>query len=107
MVTVVEPMKVCKLFGAYATVSGIRNAFPLFHSPCGCQYYIRVCMLLHDGIDPVILSSDLSQEDVIYGGEERLKKSILACQKAYDPDLIVVLSSCAPSLVGDDIEAFA
>lgn len=107
MVTVVEPMKVCKLFGAYATVSGVRGAFPLFHSPCGCQYYIRVCMLLHDGIDPVILTSDLSQEDVIYGGEERLKKAILASSEAYDPDLTVVLSSCAPSLVGDDIEAVA
>ena len=107
MVTVVEPMKVCKLFGAYATVSGVRNAFPLFHSPCGCQYYIRVCMLLHDGIDPVILTSDLSQEDIVFGGEERLKESIITCHKAYDPDLIVVLSSCAPSLVGDDIEAVA
>jgi len=107
MVTLVEPMKVCKLFGAYATVSGIQNAFPLFHSPCGCQYYIRVCMLLHDGIDPVILTSDLSQEDVVFGGEERLRKSILTCHKAYDPDLIVVMSSCAPSLVGDDIDAVA
>jgi len=107
MVAVVEPMKVCKLFGAYATVSGVRNAFPLFHSPCGCQYYIRVCMLLHDGIDPVILTSDLSQEEIVFGGEERLLQAILACDKAYNPELIFVLSSCAPSLVGDDIEAVA
>jgi light-independent protochlorophyllide reductase B subunit len=107
MVAVVEPMKVCKMFGAYATVAGVRRALPLLHAPCGCQYYIRACMLLHDGIDPVILTSDISQQDVIFGGEERLRDSILACQKAYDPDLIVVLSGCAPSLVGDDIQAVA
>lgn len=107
MIAVVEPIKVCKMFGAYAAVAGVRKALPLFHAPCGCQYYIRVCMLLHDGIDPVILTSDISQQEVIFGGEERLRDSILACQDAYDPDLILVLSGCAPSLVGDDIQAVA
>lgn len=107
MVTVVEPIKVCKMFGAYATVAGVRKALPLLHSACGCQYYIRACMLLHDGIDPVILTSDISQQEVIFGGEDRLRDSIQACQTAYDPDLIVVLSGCAPSLVGDDIQAVA
>lgn len=107
MVAVIEPMKPCKLLGAYATVAGIRNAMPLLHSPCGCQYYLRACLLLHDGIDPVILTSDLSQQEVIFGGEDRLRASILAAQAAYDPDLIFVLASCAPALVGDDIQAVA
>ncbi|HET9911590.1 MAG TPA: nitrogenase component 1 [Anaerolineales bacterium] len=103
----VEPMKPCKLLGAYATVSGIRNALPLLHSPCGCQYYLRACLLLHDGIDPVILTSDISQDNVIFGGEDKLRASILECYNAYKPNLIVVLGSCAPSLVGDDMEAVA
>ena len=100
-------MKVCKLLGAYATVSGIPNALPLFHSPCGCQYYMRYCMLIHDGIDPVILTSDIAQQEVVFGGEEKLYKAITASKQAYDPELIVVLSGCAPSLVGDDIYSVA
>lgn len=107
MVAVIEPMKPCKLLGAYATVAGVRGALPLLHSPCGCQYYLRACLLLHDGIDPCILTSDISQQEVIFGGQERLREAILASQAAYDPDLIMVLSSCAPALVGDDIQAVA
>lgn len=100
-------MKVCKLFGASAVVAGIKNAVPLVHSPCGCQFYIRAGMVMHDRIDSKILCSDICQNEVIYGGEDRLVKSVYACQEAHDPDLIVLLSSCAPSLVGDDLEAVA
>jgi len=107
VVAVIEPIKMCKMFGAYATVAGVRKALPLLHSACGCQYYLRACLLLHDGIDPVILTTDVTQQDVVFGGEDRLRRSLLACQEAYDPELIVVLSGCAPSLVGDDIQAVA
>lgn len=102
-----EPMKVCKLFGATAAVSGIRDAIPLIHSPCGCMFYIRAGLVMHDRIDSRMLCSDISQNDIIYGGEARLKESIIACQEAHNPELVVVLGSCGPSLIGDDIEAVA
>ena len=46
----IEPMKACKLMGAYATVAGVPGALPLLHTPCGCQYYVRACLLLHHGL---------------------------------------------------------
>jgi nitrogenase molybdenum-iron protein beta chain len=51
----------------------------------------------------VIPSSNISSTEVIFGGEQRLRELIAASLKVLDARLFVVMTGCAPELVGDDI----
>ncbi len=102
-----EPMSTCKLFGAIRAVIGIKNTVPVIHGPRGCTYHIRYLLSARSGSSIRICSTELSQEDVVFGAEEKLKKAIIAVDEKYAPDLIAVLSSCSTSIIGEDIQKVA
>lgn len=99
-----EPQKTCKLFGAIRAVLGIRDALPLIHGPVGCAYHIRYLLSVRSGMPLKILTTEMNQNDVIFGAEDKLEEEIIKTDKTYSPNLIVVLSSCASSIIGEDIE---
>jgi nitrogenase molybdenum-iron protein alpha chain len=53
------------------------------------------------------LSTNLNEQDVTQGGEEKLREAILESDKRYRPDAIVVLSTCVPGIIGDDVDGVA
>jgi nitrogenase molybdenum-iron protein alpha chain len=53
------------------------------------------------------LSTNLNERDVTQGGEEKLRKAILESDRRYRPAAIVVLSTCVPGIIGDDIDGVA
>ena len=93
----------CKLSGSVYVASEIEGAVPLIHGPRGCAFHHR--------LNPRKLSSpiydfpctDLEEEDVIYGGEEKLRKKIILIYRRYNPSLIVILPTCISGLIGDNI----
>jgi nitrogenase molybdenum-iron protein alpha chain len=50
------------------------------------------------------LTTNLTENDVVLGGAEKLKKAILAADKRYRPEAIIVISTCIPGIIGDDID---
>lgn len=98
-----EPMHTCKLFGAIKTILGIKNAIPIVHGPVGCAYHMRYLLTLRGGSKVKICSTQLSQEDVVFGAEKKLKDTIVKVDKYYKPDLIAVLTSCSTSIIGEDV----
>lgn len=98
-----EPVHTCKLFGAIKAIMGIKNAIPLIHGPAGCTYHIKYLLGVRSGSEIRICCSELTQEDVVFGAEEKLSKTIMEVDKTYSPELIFVLSSCSTSLIGEDI----
>ncbi|MCK9152365.1 nitrogenase component 1 [Methanobacterium alcaliphilum] len=98
-----EPVHTCKLFGAIRAILGIKNALPIIHGPAGCSYHIRYLLGLRSGSNLQLCSTELTQEDVVFGAEEKLSHTILEADNLYSPDLIVVLSSCSTSLIGENI----
>jgi len=101
----------CKMFGAVCTVSEIENAVALVHSPEGCAYFPRFLptdalrmKLLGRKEPPRVYSTELNETDVVYGGEETLEKAILELDRTVKPELIAVVNSCVPAIIGDDIE---
>ena len=98
-----EPMRTCKLFGAIRAVLGIKGALPVIHGPLGCTYHIRYLLGARSGSKIKIVSTELTQEDVVFGAEQKLKEEIIHSDKTYSPSLIVVLSSCSTSIIGEDI----
>ena len=66
----------CKVYGAICAISEIKNAVPLVHCPEGCVYY------------PRFFPTD----------------AILELDRREKPELIGVIGSCVPAIIGDDLE---
>ncbi|EDK34797.1 Nifk6 [Clostridium kluyveri DSM 555] len=87
------------------TVHGITRAIPILHSGPGC-----VEKLERDfGSSGYFLShifpcTNISEKEVIFGGEGKIKETIENALKVIDADLYVVLTSCSSEIVGDDAE---
>ncbi len=101
----------CKVYGAICAISEIKNAVPLVHGPEGCAYYPRFfptdairMKLLGEKNHPPIYSTAMTEPHVIYGGEKRLEDAILELDRREKPDLIAVIGSCVPAIIGDDLE---
>ncbi|MBE9113936.1 bifunctional nitrogenase iron-molybdenum cofactor biosynthesis protein NifEN, partial [Nodosilinea sp. LEGE 07298] len=50
-------------------------------------------------------TTDLSENDIIFGGEKKLYKAIQDVQERYSPAAVFVYSTCVTALIGDDLEA--
>ncbi len=103
----IQPRMTCKLFGALRVVLGIRDAVPLIHAPIGCGYHLRYIFGMRGNVPIRIYVTQMDQNDVIFGGERKLLTSLESLDKKLNPDLIVVFSSCASSIIGEDLEAIS
>lgn len=102
--TRVEPMLGCKLAGILKAVSGIENAVPIVHGPMGCASGFRIIPLFA-GKEPLVATTALTEMDIIMGAEDRLHEALMKADKVYNPDLIVVILTCATSLTSDVISS--
>ena len=50
-------------------------------------------------------TTDLSENDVIFGGEKKLYQAILQLSDRYKPPAIFVYATCVTALIGDDMDA--
>ena len=99
----------CTLTGALAVTTGIKDSVTIIHGPPGCAHHnfslLHATILDNDCmVIPSVMSSGMSEHDVIFGGEEALMKVIneVASQ---DPGIIFVLSTCITETIGDDVLA--
>lgn len=85
----------------------------VIHGPVGCGSQIHSSNFqVNSGTKargkipkPLIwLSTNLTEKDIINGGESKLNKTILEADKRYKPKAIIVMNTCSPSMIGDDID---
>jgi nitrogenase molybdenum-cofactor synthesis protein NifE len=50
-------------------------------------------------------TTDITENDIIFGGEKRLYQAIAEVQQRYQPAAIFVYSTCVTALIGDDLNA--
>ena len=50
-------------------------------------------------------TTDLTENDVIFGSEKKLYKAIQHVQQNHNPEAIFVYSTCVTALTGEDIDA--
>lgn len=108
----IDTLKLCKLFGAYRCLSEVKGMMPLIHGPIGCahnnRYFIGLATKAHGfPVNLTMTCTDLTQNDVIFGGEEKLEQAILEVERRYAPEVIAVFNTCAPGIIGDDIDGVA
>jgi len=96
-------VRTCKLFGVVRAASAIHNSAIVIHGPLGCGYHLNYILGMRGGAPPIFLSG-MDQGDVVFGGEEKLRKVIeRVLEEGYD--LITVVDSCVPAIMGEDVHS--
>ncbi len=106
----------CSYAGCKGVVLGpTRDIVNITHGPIGCSFYswltrrnqTRPESPEHENFITYCFSTDMQEENVVFGGEKKLK---VAIQEAYDlfhPKAIAIFSTCPVGLIGDDVHAAA
>ena len=99
------PRSTCRLFGTIKALSTVRRSAILVHGPKGCVYHINYIMGMRGDRPSAIYTTSLDEQDVIFGAEGKLTSAIEELDRRLSPDLIFVLSCCASSIIGEDVES--
>nr|WP_320014938.1 nitrogenase iron-molybdenum cofactor biosynthesis protein NifE [uncultured Desulfobacter sp.] len=86
----------------------IADALHLIHGPIGCASYtwdIRGAQSSGPELHRMSFSTDLSETDIIYGGEKKLKKALLELIEKYSPKAAFIYCTCIVGIIGDDVDA--
>ncbi len=109
-----EPLHGCAFSGAIATTTQIGGTVTVAHGPISCSYIAgqavfssgertmtKEKILLEKQLAPALLSSDMDESMVIYGGREKLKATI---EKAIstNPQAVFLVTTCPSGVIGDD-----
>ena len=99
------PRATCQLFGTIKAISNIRDSVILVHGPKGCVYHINYILGMRGDKTSNVYSTCMDEKDVIFGAGDKLKSAINELDDEFGPALIAVLSCCASSIIGEDVES--
>jgi nitrogenase molybdenum-iron protein beta chain len=104
----IDPYLRCAFYGACQTAFGFEDACVIAHSPQGCQLSADVAFRWQqaDYTETEVLCSKLCEDEIVHGGEDTLRRTILDAE-TYDVPIVFIVSACGPEIVGDNIEAVA
>jgi len=105
----------CCYAGCKGVVIGpIGDMIHITHGPVGCGYYSwltrrNLFRPREDGKNFLhyCFSTDMQEEDIIFGGEKKLRQAIREAWETFKPNAISVHATCPVGLIGDDVQAVA
>lgn len=100
--------RACVYCGARVVLNPVTDAIHLVHGPIGCASYtwdIRGSLSSGSELYRNSFSTDLKENDVIFGGEKKLALAIDELVEKYRAKLVFVYSTCIVGVIGDDLEA--
>ncbi|MDR3237011.1 MAG: nitrogenase iron-molybdenum cofactor biosynthesis protein NifE [Spirochaetia bacterium] len=100
--------RACVFCGSRVVLYPIADALHLIHGPIGCAAYtwdIRGSLSSGPELHRMSFSTDLRENDVIYGGEKKLYRALTELITGYKPKAAFVYCTCIIGLIGDDVEA--
>ncbi|SHO45982.1 nitrogenase component 1 [Anaerocolumna xylanovorans] len=99
----------CALGGALTTIAGINRAVPIVHAAGGCAAALSGTYNLAAGYrgtgycgGTMIPTTNISENNIVFGGEERLEEQIENSLEILDADLYIVITGCQVEIIGDD-----
>ncbi len=112
-----EPLHGCAFTGAISTTIQVRGAVTVAHAPRSCSHIAgrtvlssglrsrrNVGTILPRQLAPALISTDMNEETAVYGGGDRLRKT-LKNVLAGNPKAVFVVNACPPGVIGDEPEA--
>ena len=100
--------RACVYCGARVVLNPVTDAIHLVHGPIGCASYtwdIRGSLTSGDDLYRNSFSTDLKEQDVIFGGEKKLAAAIDELVAKHKSKLVFVYSTCIVGVIGDDLDA--
>jgi nitrogenase molybdenum-iron protein alpha chain len=103
----------CQMSLTLMMAATVENAAFVIHAPGGCGALLHSMSVqtakgkARRSKQPKAvpwLSTNLTEADVIGGGEKKLLETIEYADKEFRPEIIFVVVTCAPSIIGDDAE---
>ncbi|NET34323.1 MAG: bifunctional nitrogenase iron-molybdenum cofactor biosynthesis protein NifEN [Cyanothece sp. SIO1E1] len=98
----------CAFDGASIALVPITDVAHLVHGPIACSgnsWGNRGSLSSGPMLYKMGFTTDLRENDIIFGGEKRLYKAILEVKQRYNPAAVFVYSTCVTALIGDDLDA--
>lgn len=103
----------CTYAGCKGVILGpTRDIINLVHGPIGCSFY--AWLTRRNQTDPgkdgenfmnYCFSTDMQDDNIVFGGEKKLKQAIQEVYDIFHPKAIGVFSTCPVGLIGDDVHA--
>jgi len=108
-------MRGCTYAGCKGVILGpTRDIVNITHGPIGCGFYSWLTRRNQtdageagDNYMPYCFSTDMQDQDIIFGGEKKLEAAIQEAYDLFHPKGIAVFATCPVGLIGDDIHAVA
>ena len=111
-------MCVCPPCSCSGTLSMINKSVILFNSPPGCgeegmlswrTFHMQSWQQMGynrqpDWYDTHVVHNNMGGREIVFGGNENLYESVHEAYRRYHPRMIVILNTCPPAIIGDDLE---
>ena len=104
---------ICLLIPALAIINSLPGTAVLLHGAAGCgtvthsqNTAVRVGTAARWGKaqDVLWFTTALQEMDVVNGGEKKLENALREIDREYAPRFIVVVTTCVPGIIGDDVD---
>jgi nitrogenase molybdenum-iron protein alpha chain len=106
----------CTYAGCKGVVIGpTRDILSITHGPIGCGFYSWLTRRNQTRPESpkdanyitYCLSTDMQDEQIVFGGEKKLRAAIEEAFELFHPKAIAIFSTCPVGLIGDDVHAVA
>jgi nitrogenase molybdenum-iron protein alpha chain len=106
----------CTYAGCKGVVIGpSRDILSITHGPIGCGFYSWLTRRNQTrppsdedaNFMNYCLSTDMTEEQIVFGGEKKLKAAIREAYQLFKPKAIAIFSTCPVGLIGDDVHGVA
>jgi nitrogenase molybdenum-iron protein alpha chain len=104
----------CTYAGCKGVVIGpSRDILSITHGPVGCGFYSWLTRRnqTHPPTDTspnfinYCLTTDMQEQQIVFGGEKKLKEAVREAYKLFHPKAIAIFSTCPVGLIGDDVHS--
>jgi nitrogenase molybdenum-iron protein alpha chain len=105
----------CTYAGCKGVVLGpTRDIINLVHGPIGCSFYAWLTRRNQtrpaeneENFMTYAFSTDMQDENIVFGGEAKLKVAVREAFEMFKPKAIGIFSTCPVGLIGDDVHSVA
>jgi len=94
----------CSSCIALANLGKIEGVIPILHGPQACTFGNQIGSMFCRPSRLLTVGTVLKKSEVIFGGEENLKQQIINVYNQYKPKIIVIINTCIPQLIGEDVK---
>ncbi len=107
-------MRGCCYAGCKGVVLGpTRDILQVVHGAIGCSFYAwgtrrnKTRAGNDQNFMPYMFSTDLQEDEIVFGGEKKLKAAVEEAVRIFHPKAVAIFSTCPVGLIGDDVHKVA